>query len=229
MPTDPDRPPPQAPSGWTLVLPVKGGRRAKSRLGAGPALALAIAQDTVAAVLACPSVAVTVVVTADEQVRSALTGSGARVVGQPEAEPGLAGAVRTGLRTAAGPVAVLLADVPALRPQDLGTALAGAWDALAGGAAMAAVPDADGIGTVLLAGARAADLTPSFGPGSLARHRSLGAAVLDLDLPRLRRDVDTAPDLDSAAGLGVGPHTRAALDAARRVGPCRPPCTVSTP
>ena len=43
-----------------------------------------------------------------------------------------------------------------------------------------------------------------------------GAAALDaeltaLDLPRLRRDVDTAADLNEALTLGVGPRTAAAL------------------
>ena len=39
---------------WTLVLPVKGGPLAKSRLGARPELAAAIALDSLDAVLAAP-------------------------------------------------------------------------------------------------------------------------------------------------------------------------------
>lgn len=54
---------------WTLVVPVKALARAKSRLsdtaddGLRPGLALAFAQDTVAAALACPAVADVAVVT----------------------------------------------------------------------------------------------------------------------------------------------------------------------
>ncbi|MEU5144841.1 2-phospho-L-lactate guanylyltransferase, partial [Streptomyces sp. NPDC021139] len=56
---------------WTLVVPVKPLARAKSRLadtaddGVRPGLALAFAQDTVAAALACPAVADVAVVTDD--------------------------------------------------------------------------------------------------------------------------------------------------------------------
>ncbi|CAM5495714.1 Phosphoenolpyruvate guanylyltransferase [Streptomyces alboniger] len=56
---------------WTLVIPVKPLARAKSRLsdtaadGLRPGLALAFAQDTVAAALACPAVKDVAVVTDD--------------------------------------------------------------------------------------------------------------------------------------------------------------------
>ncbi|NYV77118.1 2-phospho-L-lactate guanylyltransferase, partial [Streptomyces sp. UH6] len=56
---------------WTLVIPLKPLARAKSRLsdaasdGLRPGLALAFAQDTVAAVLACPRVRDVAVVTDD--------------------------------------------------------------------------------------------------------------------------------------------------------------------
>src|SRR5690606_22678568 len=56
---------------WTLVVPLKPLAQAKSRLsdtaddGLRPGLALAFAQDTVAAALACPPVRDVVVVTND--------------------------------------------------------------------------------------------------------------------------------------------------------------------
>ena len=55
-------PPPRHRSRWSLVVPVKVLARAKTRLAtlAGPdrpALALAMAADTVAAALRCPEVA----------------------------------------------------------------------------------------------------------------------------------------------------------------------------
>jgi 2-phospho-L-lactate guanylyltransferase len=54
-------------------------------------------------------------------------------------------------------------------------------------------------------------LRPRFGAGSLAAHRDDGATVLDLDVPGLRRDVDTVADLAAAARIGCGPRTRALL------------------
>ncbi len=199
------------------MLPVKGGPRAKSRLGASPALSLAIADDTLAAVLGCPLVDEVLVVSADEAVlRTIGSRPGVRPVIERLDDPGLLGAVRAGLAALAdrtGPVAVLLADLPALRAQDLSSALQAAAASLTAGARTVAVPDAAAVGTVLLAAAGAHALDPAFGPSSLAAHRRRGAAVLVLDLPRLRRDVDTADDLRHALALGVGPHTRRALDA----------------
>jgi 2-phospho-L-lactate guanylyltransferase len=198
--------------GWTVVLPLKGGPGAKSRLGATSALATAIALDSLAAVRACADVAATLVVTADDALAARVRADGCQVV--PERSTGLSGAVQEGLAAAhrlrpGQPVAVLLGDVPAVRPQDLAAALAAAHDALSLGSVF--VPDADGTGTVLLAAARPAALRAAFGPGSAAAHAQAGIRRLDLDLPRLRRDVDTPADLAAAVELGVGPRTRAVL------------------
>jgi 2-phospho-L-lactate guanylyltransferase len=201
-----------------LVLPVKGGPQAKSRLGAPPALAAAIALDCLDAVLACAAVGTCVVVSADVATQRSARLAGATVV--PESRPGsgLVAAIADGLAAAsrrpwcARPAAVLLADLPALRSEDLQTALEAARSVLDGdGAPMAVVPDADGTGTVLLAARTPARLDPAFGPGSFAEHRRRGAVPLPLDLARLRRDVDTPGDLDAALALGVGPRTTSAL------------------
>ncbi len=198
-----------ADAGWTVVLPVKGGLAAKSRLGAIPGLAEAIAADTLDAVAACAVTARMLVVTTDRAAARVASLAGADVVAERLPGAGLLAAVGDGVAAAgAGPVAVLLADLPALRPEDLATALRAAGAALAD-RPMAAVPDAEGVGTVLLAAARGSDLDPAFGPGSLAKHRSRGAIVLDLALPRLRRDVDTAAELAEALGLGCGHRTTA--------------------
>jgi len=217
----------RAGPGWTLVLPVKGGPTAKSRLGAPPELATAIALDCLDAVLGCPDVAPAVVVTADDAAAADARAAGADVVRESDPGAGLRAALRDGLAAAAGPVAVLLADLPALRPADLSAALRAAARALrepgpgpqagpdAPGAApaMAFVPDADRTGTVLLAGLDPAAVRPAFGPGSAAGHTRSGARRLDLPLPRLRRDVDTREDLATALALGVGPRTAAAVAA----------------
>jgi 2-phospho-L-lactate guanylyltransferase len=104
-------------------------------------------------------------------------------------------------------VAVLLGDLPALRAEDL-TAALGAAAAYP----LAVVPDAAGDGTVLLTALAGADLTPAFGGGSAARHQAGGHHRLDLDLPRLRTDVDDDAALRAVVALGVGAATRRALE-----------------
>lgn len=201
------------PLQWRLVLPVKGAPQAKSRLDVGPAvarteLAMAMALDTLDAALASPAVLAVLVVTSDPAMTAAASAAGAQV--EPDPGDGLDHAVRRGRDVLAaaqpGPVAALLADVPALRAEDLTAALAAcaAYDA-------AYVPDAEGSGTVLLAATDPDGLRPAFGDGSAARH-DLVAKRLDLDLPRLRRDVDVEASLREARALGVGPRTAALLD-----------------
>lgn len=206
--TDPD-----LPTAWTLVLPIKGGPTAKSRLGGSRALAAALARDCLAAVLACPQVRRTVVVTADDETAAWTARAGAEVLRESIPGQGLDAAAWDALAVSQGRTAILLADLPALRPHDLSAALAAAalhlTDPPAPGQVL--VPDADGTGTVLLAALDPGRLTPSFGPGSAARHQGAGAARLDLALPRLRRDTDTDSDLAEALALGCGPATLAAL------------------
>lgn len=200
---------------WTLVIPLKPLARAKSRLadtaadGVRPGLALAFAQDTVAAALACPGVSDVAVVTDDALAGRELAELGARIV--PDA-PGSglnaalahgAGVVRQGRPRA--PVAALNADLPALRPAELAVVL--------GAAAQfprAFLADAAGSGTTLLAAGPGTELRPEFGVDSRARHRASGAAELGLgEVNSVRQDVDTGDDLRAALALGVGPHTAA--------------------
>ncbi len=220
---------PTTPAAWAVVVPVKGGAGAKSRLarsrgGPDPVLALALAQDCLEAVLTVRPALEVVVVTADEQVAGWARDAGAAVAADPGG--GLDAAVRAGARhlldgsldghAAGSPpgVAVLLGDLPALRPGDLAEALAAC-----AAHPRAVVPDAEGTGTVLLTARDAAGLAPSFGAGSAARHEGLGHTRLDLDLPRLRTDVDDAASLRRALALGVGRHTLRALGPSRRESP----------
>jgi 2-phospho-L-lactate guanylyltransferase len=206
---------------WRLVIPVKGTAAAKSRLRPPSgttrvALAEAMAQDsTAAAAQGMPGVPV-FVVAGDARVAEWAPMLGAHVV--PDPGGGLNAAVTAGVAAAHhadGPspvgVAVLLADVPALRPGDLAAALgaATAYD-------LAFVPDADGSGTVLLTSLDGHSLHPSFGPGSASRHEQAGHHRLDLALPSLRTDVDDAAALARAAALGLGPRTAALLAWPRR-------------
>jgi len=198
---------------WTVVLPVKVLARAKSRLAvlAGSRradLALALASDTVSAVVACPEVARVLVVTSDATAGSRLAALGARVV-PDEPGDGLNAALRHGASVAAdrwpgSGVAALAADLPALRPAELGRALRAA--SAVGGAAF--VPDAAGVGTTMYAAAPGVVFRPMFGGASRARHASAGAVELCLDgVLGLRRDVDTPEDLRAAVALGAGFRT----------------------
>ncbi|MFG3657917.1 2-phospho-L-lactate guanylyltransferase [Streptomyces sp. NPDC047706] len=201
---------------WTLVVPVKPLARAKSRLSDAaadalrPGLALAFAQDTVAAALASPAVRDVAVVTDDEVAGRELAALGARIV--PD-EPGgglnaaLAhGAAAVRARRPKCPVAALNADLPALRPAELARVLDAAAEF-----PRAFLPDAAAIGTTLLAAAPGRELLPAFGTDSRARHRGGGAVELRLrGVDSVRQDVDTAVDLRTALALGVGPRTAAA-------------------
>ncbi|MCX4769543.1 2-phospho-L-lactate guanylyltransferase [Streptomyces sp. NBC_01260] len=198
---------------WSLVVPLKPLARAKSRLvpasGAllRPRLALAFAQDTVYAALACRAVADVVVVTDDATAGAALAALGARVVADSPAA-GLNAALAHGERAvrAARPeaaVAVLNADLPALRHMELARVLD-----FSAAFSRAFVTDAAGIGTTFLSAGPGVELRPAFGGPSRARHLASGAAEITLSgIDSVRQDVDTGDDLRAALALGVGPYT----------------------
>lgn len=196
---------------WSLVLPIKGAI-GKSRLNvAGAAerrlLAVAFALDALDAVLAARSVGRVIVVTADDELAAGLP---VRVERITDPRHGLNAAIRAGLAVLdpAAPAGVLLADLPALRPVELD----GALDAAARHP-LAMVPDAAGTGSTLTTALRAALLVPRFGERSRGAHERAGHVVLPVpDTSGLRRDVDSLADLDVARALGLGRHTRAALD-----------------
>ena len=113
------------------------------------------------------------------------------------------GAAHAGARWPGSGTAALSADLPALRPAELGRALraAAAWPT-------AFVADAAGDGTTLYTAAPGVAFRPAFGLASRARHAAGGAVELGLDgIPGLRRDVDTPSDLRGAVALGLGPHS----------------------
>ncbi|MET9437454.1 2-phospho-L-lactate guanylyltransferase [Streptomyces sp. NPDC006551] len=208
MNTDPD-------GGWSLVVPLKPLARAKSRLAAAagarlrPRLALAFAQDTVAAALECARVRDVAVVTDDPVAAVALSALGARIVPDSPAA-GLNAALAHGARTVRGGrpaawVAALNADLPALRPAELARVLR-----VAGQFPRAFLADAAGIGTTFLSAGPGVELAPAFGGASRRRHLSSGAVEIRLaGVDSVRRDVDTGEDLAAALTLGVGPRTAA--------------------
>jgi 2-phospho-L-lactate/phosphoenolpyruvate guanylyltransferase len=197
---------------WSVLVPVKVLAQAKSRLAVLTGerrgeVALALACDTVAAVLRCDQAARVIVITDDQVAGTALAGLGALVI-PDEPRDGLNAALRhgagyAGSRWPGSGTAALSADLPALRPGEIGRALraAAAWPT-------AFVADAAGDGTTLYTAAPGAPFRPAFGLGSRARHAAEGATELDLaGVPGLRRDVDTPADLRGAAALGLGPHS----------------------
>jgi 2-phospho-L-lactate guanylyltransferase len=201
---------------WSLVIPVKVLARAKSRLAWLPSqdraeLVLAMAADTTAAALACPSVETVIVVSDDHAVQAELAAMGALVVADRPAaglNPALVfGAAHAAARRPGQGRAALTADLPALDPGELASALAAASSA-----GQAFVADAAGSGSTMYTAAPAVAFGPRFGPQSRASHLLAGAAELDVPASSgLRQDVDTLSDLRSAARLGLGSRTAAIL------------------
>jgi 2-phospho-L-lactate guanylyltransferase len=213
---------------WSLVIPLKPLRLAKSRLSGSvgdavrPGLALSFAQDTVAAALACSAVLDVAVVTDDPKAAEELTRLGARIVldvpaaGLNAALAHGARAVRTARPDAA--VAALNADLPALRPGELARVLRAAAEF-----PRSFLADATKIGTTLLAATPGSELNPAFGGPSRDRHLSSGAVEITLlEVDSVRRDVDTGDDLLVALALGLGPHTAARYAAYGPLSSARP-------
>jgi 2-phospho-L-lactate guanylyltransferase len=192
-------------------------------------LALALASDTVSAVVACPEVARVIVVTSDPVAGPRLAALGAHIIPEASGDPRdlsresadgsqhtlnaalLRGAAVAARRWPGTGLAALTADLPALRPAELAMALRAAGRGIPDvgfGPGAAFVPDAAGVGTTLYAVPPGGEFRPMFGGASRARHAAAGAAELALDgSAGLRQDVDTPDDLRAAVALGVGRWT----------------------
>ncbi|HST54451.1 MAG TPA: 2-phospho-L-lactate guanylyltransferase [Solirubrobacteraceae bacterium] len=219
------------------ILPVKSFAIAKQRLGASVAdstrlgLASAMVGDVLAALHATAAIDQVIVVTREPPVATAARQLGAIVVPDGE-EAGQSAAALLGLERAVaeGMERALLVpgDCPALEPAELAALLARTPDAPA---EVVIVPDRHGTGTNGLLLSPPHVISPSFGPGSCARHSELaataGASCRVEQLPSLLLDIDTGEDLAElrerlASGVsersGGSPEglpaarTRAALD-----------------
>lgn len=208
----------------TAVVPVKRLALAKSRLEV-PAeqrqtLALAFALDTITSLAACPHVTDILVVTSDPVVARRVRPLGARVTTDQGIglEPSVAGGLQAAATWRPGTgVAVVPADLPCLRPDDVTRVLTAAADSPG-----AFVPDRSGTGTTLVVYPPGLRALTRYGPGSATGHRALGLRALP-DAPlRARHDVDTLADLAEAEALGVGAETDAVLEALAGVTPRRP-------
>jgi 2-phospho-L-lactate guanylyltransferase len=166
-----------------------------------------MARDVRDAVLAWHDVEEIVIVTRDPRWRSLLDARRLRFVADSPSDS-LNEALRRGAATCRSTrpghgVAALTADLPALRPTELGVALG-----QADGAGTFFVPDARGDGTTLFAARSHAQFWPQYGIGSRARHIEAGALeVHGGEMSGIRNDVDTLQDLDRARALGLGRHT----------------------
>lgn len=208
---------PAHPPTYAVVVPVKPPARGKSRLvgiadGAREELAAAFALDTVTACLAAERVGAVLVATDDARFSAALAATGAPCIPDGDSSDLNATLRQTAAEArrrwpAMRPVA-LCADLPALDPADLDAALGS--PVLAGGVA-GFVADAAGIGTTLYSASWEA-FDPRYSEGSRLAHLDAGAVEVTGPLTTLRRDVDDLPDLQAAAALGVGGHTRRVLD-----------------
>ncbi|SDU85789.1 2-phospho-L-lactate guanylyltransferase [Microlunatus sagamiharensis] len=203
------------------VVALKAGEHVKSRLAPIPQplrrrLAWTMALDTLAALV--DAVATVCVVSDQPSLQDRLSRAGLGTVQVvPEGRPaGMNEALRLGadhLRRSDVPrVLAVVGDLPALRPTSVRTVVAGA-----AAYERAYVADATGVGTTMLLATAGVGLGPRFQGRSAAAHHHSGAVALTDErlgatVPHARRDVDTEVDLADAAGLGLGPATRALLD-----------------
>lgn len=192
---------------WTVLIPAKSLPTAKSRLAPVSAdaaahrrLVQAIRRDTADSAAAAQGVARVVLVVDHGTPRPDTI-----VQSVPGLNPAISEAAdHAAQRWPADAIAILVGDLPALRPGELAAALAAA-----AGHDRTFVADRHGTGTTLLTARPGASLRPAFGAGSAAAH-ACDAVRLEAG-PGLRHDVDTAEDLHAAAEFGLGPATSAAL------------------
>ncbi|MFE9069277.1 2-phospho-L-lactate guanylyltransferase [Streptomyces violaceusniger] len=200
-----------------MLLPVKPFALGKSRLGswadaARRDIARAVFLDTMDAILHTPEVCRLIVVTADPEAHALAAGAGAEGIHEASVG-GLNAAARLGAAAAAGhgagvrtdPVAVVAADLLALKPRELASVLAEASRH-----PRAALADHRGHGSTVLTAQDPSFLLPGFEGASRARHAANGAyEIAHSGVPGARLDIDVPGDLALAAALGLGTHTAA--------------------
>jgi 2-phospho-L-lactate/phosphoenolpyruvate guanylyltransferase len=183
-----------------VVIAVKRLSAAKTRLA--PTFSAAMREQLVLAMLvdtiaAARAVATVTVVTPDDVAAAAARQLGARVLADatPAGHPDPVSAN----------IVVLQGDLPALRADELGEAIAAARLH-----PRSFVGDRHGTGTSALF-SFGAPLDPHFGAESSRLHRDSGAVELTGEWPGLRCDIDTPEDLTIARRLGVGAATSRAI------------------
>lgn len=225
------------PPTWDVLVPAKAPDLAKSRLGvlgatARERLARAFARDVANAAARCTRVARVCLIGGDRapSPRDLPRPAGPGWLPDP---PPPASAVRgdeCGFATLNRAVvwgarqlrrdhserhlAVLAADLPALRSRELDLLLQAFQEAMTTsyGIRGAFVADECRSGTTMIFAAAGANALPRFGADSAARHRSIGLLELTpFAGPGARCDVDVPADLRRAVALGVGAATALTL------------------
>ena len=208
------------------ILPIKSFGAAKQRLsgllggGSREALAQAMFSDVLSSLRHVPGIDEIAVVTANSLAEDAARGKGVTLLHDGD-EAGQSVAAGLGIRHALerGYERVLLVpgDTPLVDPGELTAMLD---RARAEGTAVTIVPDRHGQGTNALLLAPPTAIEPSFGPGSLDRHRAAARAA---GVPHrveavfsLILDIDTPDDLAELTATlddrrGQAPMTRGAL------------------
>lgn len=207
---------------WQVLVPVKALDMAKSRLElVAPmrrSLAMAMLHDVAEACTQAEGVGAVTVVSADDEAVDVPATASLRCRGEDLNEDLVAAIDATRRSLPDVGIAIVVADLPALRAVDLKAVLDAAPRDRA-----SFVAGRDGGTTVLILPA-GVDVEPSFGPGSAARHAVVATSCADA-APGVRCDVDSMDDLNEAARLGVGRHTVAWLREMRRAAaPMR--CTI---
>lgn len=195
---------------WDIIVPLKDLTNAKSRLVTlSPRhrrdLVVAMALDTLSAVVSCERSIRVHVVTDDIDLVDAVIGLDLGIAVHRGAPLGLNEAVQyvAGHLSPDAATGVLLGDLPAVRGEDLAAVID-----VAACESSAVVADLDGSGCTFLSARRAEQLAPRFGPNSHRRHHEAGAVDIEANI-RIRRDVDVMADLLTVATLGLGPRTTA--------------------
>lgn len=216
---------------WLVLIPMKTLAYAKSRLDLPDPqrrhLARAFYYDVLEAVSECARVATIAVVTADPQLLLDAHRHGAIAIKEPtmsafdldfdhldsdeasQMNQALSAALDK-LKSEHGHthVAIVTGDLPCARAEDLDAVLERALHH-----SFAFVRDENGQGTTMVMSTTSRKLPAVFGPMSAERFVKLGAVDLSDEVPpRIRTDVDTLGDLAQAVALGVGPHTREAVE-----------------
>jgi 2-phospho-L-lactate guanylyltransferase len=202
------------------LVPVQSLAAGKSRLaralprGAVERLVLAMLGDVVEALRGVPELDAVVVVTPDPRAAREAAGAGAEALLRDD--PGLNPALDAGARALAArgleALLVVLGDVPAARPDEIGRL----FEALRGlgGRGVVLAPTRDG-GTSALLRAPWDAIANRFGKESAAAHRAAaraaGVAYGELPLPSLAIDLDRPEDALALRGVPGAPRTRALL------------------
>jgi 2-phospho-L-lactate/phosphoenolpyruvate guanylyltransferase len=187
---------------WTVLIPLKRLDHAKSRLSGFTQqhrrdVARAMAETVATTAAQVHGVDHVVVVTDEAWDHSAAPALVLPEVGAGGLNAALADAARTVARRWPNHgIAVLLADTAAATADELSACLSAASEHQC-----SMVADHEGTGTVLLAHRPGVGVEPRFGPGSRLAHQASGALDLThgLDVPLLRRDLDTVADLTAIA------------------------------